>query len=139
MTKPANITIENKLKSGKSDLHIYHHGSRSAHLLSFNSLIQLPLETDRETDYLDITPVRGSGPQWTECRLHLPPWANIHITAEGKISLEHTGREILVTVPPGVPAWKLKITRPSHQQNNNNQTQPANQNKQTITISDARA
>nr|NIM12175.1 hypothetical protein [Candidatus Aminicenantes bacterium]NIN18168.1 hypothetical protein [Candidatus Aminicenantes bacterium]NIN42067.1 hypothetical protein [Candidatus Aminicenantes bacterium]NIN84820.1 hypothetical protein [Candidatus Aminicenantes bacterium]NIO80995.1 hypothetical protein [Candidatus Aminicenantes bacterium] len=44
MTKEINITIENKLVMEKRDMNIYHHATRSAHMISFDSSITLPFK-----------------------------------------------------------------------------------------------
>ena len=61
MAKEINITIENKLVMEKRDMNVYHHSTRSAHMISFDSSITLPLRSVMGDDYLHISIVTGPG------------------------------------------------------------------------------
>ena len=61
MTNKIKITIQNKLVMGKRDMNIYHHSTRTAHMISFDSSITLPLSSKIEEDYLHISIVGGPG------------------------------------------------------------------------------
>jgi hypothetical protein len=109
------VTVENKLISEKRDINVYHHSTRSAHIISHNSSITLPLRTDGEDDYLHISVVSGPGNLWKDCMIGLPSWANFEFASEGKLTLTHSSdaKRTLLKIPPGPPTWQLKMTRPN--------------------------
>jgi hypothetical protein len=117
MAKEIDITIENKLITEKRDINVFHHSTRSAHIISHQSSITLPLRSagDGEDDYLLISVVKGPGYLWMDCVINLPSWANFDFSLEGKLNVTHStdaGRTVL-KIPPGPPTWELKITRPT--------------------------
>lgn len=119
MREEIEITVENKLITEKRDLNVYHHSTRSAHIISHNSSIILPLKTDEEDDYLHISVVKGPGGLGNDCLINLPSWVDFQfISQEGVtgITLAHSHDcsvdTILLKIPPGPPAWDLKITKP---------------------------
>ena len=109
------ITVENKLIKEKRDINVYHHSTRSAHIISHNSSITLPLKTVEKDDYLHISVVSGPGSLWKDCLIGLPSWANFEFASEGKLTLTHSDdpKRTLLKIPPGPPAWQLKMTRPN--------------------------
>lgn len=114
MPEPIDITIENKLNKEKRGINVYHHATRSAHIISYDSSITLPFETDGEDDYLHISVVSGPGNLWKECFADLPVWADFELSTEGKVTLTHSENRTVLKIPPGPPTWQLKITRPSN-------------------------
>lgn len=110
-----DITIENQLVTEKRDISIFHHSTRSAHFISYNSSITLPLRSDGEDDYLHISVVSGPGNLWIDCVIKVPSWANFEFSSEGKLTVIHPndGPGTLLKIPPGPPTWELKITRPT--------------------------
>jgi len=113
MPEKLDITVENKLVTEKRDMNIYHHASRSAHMISYNSSITLPLRTVEEGDYLHISIVSGPGNLGKDCLINLPSWADFTFSPGGNITVNHSGERTLLIVPPGPPVWQLKITRPT--------------------------
>ncbi|MGD2092011.1 MAG: hypothetical protein PVH61_37925 [Candidatus Aminicenantes bacterium] len=122
MPEEIEITVENKLLAEKRDLNVYHHSTQSAHIISHNSSITLPLVTngEGEKDYLDISVVKGPGYLERYCLIDIPAWADFDFTSKESvtgISLTHShdldGARTLLKIPPGPPAWELKITRPT--------------------------
>lgn len=113
MAKEINITIENKLVIEKRDMNIYHHSTGSAHLISYNSSITLPLRPMLEDDYLHISLVSGPGPLAGNCTVNLPSWADFEFSPGGDVFVTHSGsgNRTLLKIPPGPPIWQLKITR----------------------------
>jgi hypothetical protein len=107
------ITVENKLKKEKRDLNVYHQSTRSAHIISHNSSITLPLRTVEEDDFLHISLIRGPGNLWKSCLIDLPSWSDFEFSLEGKVTLTHSGDRTLLKIPPGPPKWELKMTRPA--------------------------
>jgi hypothetical protein len=107
------ITMENKLKKEKRDLNVYHQSTRSAHIISHNSSITLPLRTVEEGDFLHISVVSGPGHLWQNCLIDLPSWADFEFSSEGKVTLIHSGDRTLLLIPPGPPTWELKMERQS--------------------------
>lgn len=119
MPEKIEITVENKLKTEKRDLNVYHHSTHSAHIISHNSGIILPLRTNEENDYLNISIVKGPGYLEMDCFINLPSWADFDFTCQEcvtAISITHAqgqnNARTIIKIPPGPPAWLLKITRP---------------------------
>jgi hypothetical protein len=110
MTKEINITIENKLVLEERDMNVYHHFTRSAHMISHNSSITLPLRTVIEDDYLHISIVSGPGHLEGNCVVNLPSWINYELSSAGDATTTHSGDRILMKIPPGPPVWQLKMT-----------------------------
>jgi len=114
--KAIEIKIENRLIKEKRDIHVYHHFTRSAHIISDNSGITLPLAAGDTGDYLHISAVRGPGNLKYICLINLSSRLNVECSTEGKISLVHTYQDgiahLLLKIPPGPPAWQVKVTRP---------------------------
>lgn len=111
MQEEVYLKIENKLRIEKRDINIYHHATRSAHIVSHNSSISLPLATTEEGDYLHISLVSGPGDLWSDCLIALPVWGDFEFTSEGKLTLTHSRDRVLLKIPPGPPTWQLKIKR----------------------------
>jgi hypothetical protein len=107
------VTVQNKLKKEKRDLNVYHQSTRSAHIISHNSSITLPLRTIGEDDFLHISVVSGPGNLWQNCLIDLPSWANFEFSSEGKVTFTHSSDRTLLKIPPGPPKWELKMTRPA--------------------------
>jgi len=128
MAKEINVTIENKLVMEKRDMNVYHHSTRSAHLISHNNSITLPLQPLVEDDYLHISVVSGPGHLINKSILNLPAWADFEFSAEGKIILVHSDDRTLLKIPPGPSTWQLKMTRA--------QTSIINQAVDRVTVGD---
>lgn len=111
MVKEIIVTIENKLEIEKRDMNVYHHSTRSAHMISYNSSIMLPLRSVIEDDYLHISVVSGPGPLEGKCMVNLPPWMDFEFSPGGEVAVTHTGNRTLLRIPPGPPVWQLKMTR----------------------------
>jgi hypothetical protein len=112
MVEAIDITIENKLAAGERDINVFHHSSRSAHIISHNSSITIALRNSDENDYLHISVVRGPGYLWNYCVISVPSWADFDFSSEGKLAVTHSNgtNRTLLTIPPGPPTWELKIT-----------------------------
>ncbi|MCP4151269.1 MAG: hypothetical protein GY757_26230 [bacterium] len=112
MPKEINITIENKLVIEERDMNVYHHASKSAHMISHNSSITLPLKPDVENDYLYISTVSGPGHMENKCQVSLPSWLDFQLqSSNGNLTVTRSGNRTLVKMPPGLPGWELKLTR----------------------------
>ena len=115
MIEGFNITVKNKLIKEKRYINVYHHSTRSVHLISYNNSISLPLGTAAENDYLYISAVRSHGNLWEACLINVPSWIDFEFSSEGKAAIAH-GKEdnrTILEVPPGPPTWQLNITRPA--------------------------
>ena len=112
MTKEINVTIENRLVMEKRDMNVYHHSTRSAHMISHNNSITLPLRPSTEDDYLHISVVSGPGHLENKSVLNLPAWADFELSSEGNIILAHSGERTFLRIPPGPSTWQLRMTRP---------------------------
>jgi hypothetical protein len=112
MAKEINITIENKLVMGKRDMNVYHHSTRSAHLISHNNSITLPLRPSLEDDYIHISIVCGPGHLTNKSILNLPSWADFELLSEGNLSAAHSGERMVLKLPPGPSTWQLKMKQP---------------------------
>jgi hypothetical protein len=120
MPDEIEITVENKLVIEKRDLNVYHHSTQSAHIISHNSSITLSLGINGEKDYMHISVVKGPGYLEKNCLINLPSWADFDFTSKESvtaISITHShdpeGARTVLKIPPGPPAWELKITRPT--------------------------
>jgi hypothetical protein len=111
MTKEINVTIENKLVLEKRDMNVYHHSTRSAHMISHDSSITIPLKSEIEDDYLHISLVSGPGGLESNCFVSLPSWINFELSSAGDATTTHSSDRTLLKIPPGLPKWQLKITR----------------------------
>jgi hypothetical protein len=111
MAKEINVTIENKLVMEKRDMNVYHHSTRSAHMISHNNSITLPLRTSVEDDYLHISVVSGPGHLENKSLVNLPSWADFELSSQGNIIVAHSGDRTLLKIPPGPSTWQLKMTR----------------------------
>ena len=114
MVKEIDITVKNKLTAGERDIHVYHHSTHSAHIISHNSSITLPLGNSNENDYIHISVVKGPGYLWAACVVGLPTWADFDLSSEGNLTITHSvnANRTLLKISPGPPTWELKITRP---------------------------
>ncbi|MGD2092530.1 MAG: hypothetical protein PVH61_40565 [Candidatus Aminicenantes bacterium] len=112
MCEVIEITIDNKLVTEKRDISVYHHASQSAHIISPNSRIILPLGNVGEDDYLHISPVRGPGNLSRDCLIHLPGWVNFRFHSGGDVVVTHEAGRTSIKVPPGPPIWEVEITAP---------------------------
>ena len=113
MPKEFDITVENKLIQEKRYINVYHQSTRSAHLISYNSSITLPLGTAAENDYLYISAVRSHGNIWKACLIDVPSWADFELSIDGKVAVVHSnGKDrTILKIPPGPPTWQLKMTQ----------------------------
>ena len=111
MPKECEIKVENKLKKEKRGINVYHKATKSAHIISYDSSIKIPLQTAAEGDFLHLSVVRGPGNLWNECFVVLPSWADFEFSSEGTVVLSHFGNRIILKVRPGPPNWQLKMTR----------------------------
>ncbi len=109
--KDIMIKIENKLVIEKRDMTVYHHGTRSAHMISYNSSITLPLKSTESHDYLYFSIVSGPGSMEHCSVVDLPSWLNFEFLTEGKLLVQHSDGRTLLRIPPGLPGWQLKLTR----------------------------
>lgn len=114
MTEKLDITIENKLIKEKRDINVFHQSTRSAHIISRNSSITLPLRSVEEDDYLHISIVSGPGNLWKNCMIELPSITDFEFAFEGKAMITHSNNRTLLKIPPGSPTWQLKITIPNN-------------------------
>jgi hypothetical protein len=113
MPKEFDITVENKLIEEKRYINVYHQSTRSAHLISYNSSITLPLGTVEESDFLYISAVKSHGNLWKACLIDVPSWADFEFSLDGKVAITHSNDadRIILKVPPGPPMWQLKMTQ----------------------------
>jgi len=111
MKKEINITIENRLVREKRDMNVYHHSTRSAHMISHDSSITLPLKTVIEDDYLHISIVSGPGHLQSKSVVNLPSWVDFEISSAADVTVVHSDDRTLLKIPPGPPTWQIKMTR----------------------------
>lgn len=111
MTKQINITVENKLVIEERDMNVYHHATKSAHMISPDSSITLPLKSVIEDDYLHVSIVSGPGHLKDESIVNLPSWLDFEFSSREDLVVTHSGDRTLLKVPPGPPTWQLRMTR----------------------------
>jgi len=112
MPKQIKITVENRLTAEKRDMNVYHHSTRSAHMISHDSFITLPLKSVIEDDYLHISIVSGPGHLEGNCVVNLPAWVDFEFSSQGNVTLAHSNCRTLLKIPPGLPTWQLRMTWP---------------------------
>jgi hypothetical protein len=113
MKIPGNITVDNKLITGKRAVSVYHHATRGNHLISHNGSVTLPLKPVEEGDYLHISVTRGPGRLRKDCLLDIPWWLDFEFAGEGKVFVTHKRNRVFVKIPAGPPVWQLKLTQPA--------------------------
>lgn len=111
MAKEIDVTIENKMVMEKRDMNVYHHSTRSAHLISHDSSITLPLKSEIEDDYLHISIVSGPGRIERNCLVNLPSWVDFELSSAGDATVAHLDERTLLKIPPGPAIWQLRMTR----------------------------
>jgi hypothetical protein len=111
MKHTIKITIQNKMLLEKRAMSVYHHATRSAHMISHNSSITLPLQTFADDDYMYISIVSGPGNLEHKSIVDLPAWANFELLSEGQLKVLHKDERTLLRIPAGLPEWKLKLYR----------------------------
>jgi hypothetical protein len=111
MADDIDITIVNRLVLEERDMNIYHYSTRSAHMISYNSSITLPLKSTLEEDYLHISIVSGPGNLENNSVVNLPSWADFEFSTRGDVTVAHSGERTLLKLPAGFPMWQLRMTR----------------------------
>lgn len=111
MTREIDITIENKLVMEKRDMNVYHNSSRSAHMISYNNSITLPLKSVIEDDYLHVSIVSGPGHLKGESIVNLPSWLDFEFSSRDDLTVKHSGGRTSIKIPAGPPMWQIKMTR----------------------------
>ena len=111
MAKDIKITIENRLVMEKRDLNVYHHFSRSAHMISHGSSITFSFRSVIEDDYLHVSIVSGPGRLEGNCVVTLPPWVNFELFSAGDATVTHSEDRTFLKIPPGPPIWQIRMTR----------------------------
>jgi hypothetical protein len=89
MPKEIKITIENMLITEKRDMNVYHNSTRSAHMISYNSSVTLPLGPVIDADYLYISIVSGPGHLGINSVVNLPSWVDFEFLPAGKLAVTH--------------------------------------------------
>ena len=128
--KQVDITIRNRLTKDRRDVNVYHHISRSSHILSCNSSLTRSIRTVEEDDYLHISVVAGPGHLKDNCVLELPSFLDFRFSLVGELILIHSGERTLLKIPPGPPTWEIKMIIPGRL------SMRSSLNDNSITISD---
>lgn len=110
MVKAIYMTVKNRLLIEKRDLNIYHRFSGSAHMISYNSSITLPVKPSIEGDYLHISVVSGPGNLEYMSVINLPSWVDFEFYSESAFSITHSDDRTLMSIPSGIPPWQLRVT-----------------------------
>jgi hypothetical protein len=116
MSEEVDIIVENQFIMEKRDINIYHHSTGSAHIISQNSSITLPLREVGKGDYLHISVVIGPGDLEYDCWVDLPSRLDFQFSSTRNITtfvFTHHGNRSLLKIPSGPPTWQLKLTRPT--------------------------
>lgn len=113
MPEGIEMTIQNKLNAEKRDLNAYHHGNKSAYMISHGSSITISLGTVEEGDYLHLSIVTRPGNLEQDCWIDIPSWCDFSVSSPGNVVLTHSSDRTLLVIPPGPPICQLKITRPA--------------------------
>ncbi|MCP4149968.1 MAG: hypothetical protein GY757_19635 [bacterium] len=113
MAKKISVIVENKLFREKRDMTVYHHFSKSSHMISADSSLTIPFRTAPGDDYLHISVVMGPGRLEENGVIMVPSWADFEFTFDGNVILTRSGDRTMLKLPPGIPAWQLKLTHSS--------------------------
>ncbi|MCP5103705.1 MAG: hypothetical protein GY950_10020 [bacterium] len=111
MPETCDISLQNKLTAEKRDINVYHHSTRSSHIISFNNAFTFPFKTAGACDYLHISAVSGPGVLKNDCWIDMPSWTDFEFSSAGKVIVSHTGTRTLLKIPAGPPTWQLKIKK----------------------------
>lgn len=105
------VVVENRMITVKRDIHVFHYSTGSAHIISHNSSVTLPVKIVDRTDYLQLFAARGPGHLWKHCLIRLPSWADFEFAVDRNVTLihSHDSNSTLLKIPPGPPTWELKI------------------------------
>ena len=109
--KGIEVIVENKLVMEKRDLNVYHHATRSAHMISHGSSVTFPLMSALDDDYLHVSVVAGPGKLEQSCIVRVPSWVDFRLSSAGDATISRTDDWTCLTIPPGPPTWELKMTR----------------------------
>ena len=113
MSSSVRVMVENRLVTERRDLNVYHSCSATAHMISFDSSVTVSLGLGVEGDYLHVSVVGGPGRLRLETWVQLPGWLDFEYSGEGKIAVVRSGDCIYIKIPPGLPGWSIKMTRPT--------------------------
>ena len=113
MARDVSLVVENRLVAEKRDINVYHSKSATAHMISFDSSVKVSLGLGVEGDYLHVSVVSGPGRLQLETWVQLPGWLDFEYSGEGNIAVARSGGRIHIKIPPGLPGWSVKMTRPT--------------------------
>lgn len=111
--KEVDIIILNRLVKEKRDIHVYHHFSKSGHIISSNTSLKLGIKPEAENDYLHISVQRGPGHLGNFCVLDLPSFVDFRFSNTGEFLFIHSGERVILRIPPGPPLWEIKMKIPA--------------------------
>lgn len=109
LKKQVDITVSNQLVKGERDINVYHHARRTAHLISCGGVLTSRITAGEADDYLHISVVSGPGYLENECVMDLPSFMNFRFRTTGEVIFDHSGERLVLRVPPGPPAWELRM------------------------------
>lgn len=138
MAEVVDITVENKFIKEKRSIHVYHHATRSTHIISANNSITISLGTIGEGDYLYISVVKGPGNLCEDAVINIPSWSDFQFFFLRDVSLSHSDDRIVLKIPPGPPTCDLKVMRPSYLASIGPLSGNHNQDYDHITIGDTK-
>ena len=110
------MIVNNMLVGQRRDIHIYHHSTRSSHIVSDNSSVVLELQNGTSGDFFYISVVKGPGDLRRPCNIDFPNWMDIQFSSRGDVLISHPkgGERLRFRVPPGPAAWEIKAKIPPH-------------------------
>lgn len=111
MVKHIDIIIENKMIVEKRDMNIYHNSTKSAHIISPESSVSIPLKSLSDGDYLHISLLSGPGKLRNDCVIDMPSWIDFDLSYAGDAKITHASGRTLLKIPPGPPIWQIKMTQ----------------------------
>ncbi len=113
MVENVSITVKNLLNMDMKYLNVVHCSTVSAHLLSSNRAIELPLGNTDIHDHIHISACsEGGNDMWKDCLIDMPFWVDFELAFDGKATLLHSGNRLHLKLPSAPPTWQLKIRRP---------------------------
>lgn len=114
MSEALYMIVNNMLIGQRRDIHIYHHSTRSSHIVSDNSAVVLELHNGISGDFFYISVVKGPGDLNKPCYIDLPNWMDIQFSSRGDVLVSHPngGDRLKFRIPPGPAGWEIKAKIP---------------------------
>lgn len=107
------VTIRNKLLKDRRDIHVYHHSTRGAHIISRGHSLDIALLDKDSGDYVHISAGGAGGRPGHDCRITIPRELDLEFSSQGDFTLNHPPEKdrnnTRLILPPGTAKWELTL------------------------------